>query len=155
MQHDDEPLDFTQEVKLAALRREFEEFRQEVRQRWQREDTEEIDIKREKTEEYRRNWQAQYPKWNATNLETEGITPCRTTLIASLVDKAHPIINLLQLNAAFIGCDISKQPLFKDQYHKISNQVIAACCNTIRTKVMDWPPVTKIMDWPTAGVESI
>jgi hypothetical protein len=144
MQRDDklDPLG-CKRINVKALKREFEEFRQEVRQRWQREDAEK---ERARIEVSRHAFQEQYPKWNATNLETEGIAPCRTTSSASLVDKAHPIINLLQHNAAFIGCDISKQPLVKDQYHKISNQVIAACCNTIRMKVLDCP---------AADVESI
>ena len=80
-------------------------------------------------------WRKDYPKWNASNLESEGVLHVDNNSWV-FVNKEHPIISLLRHNASLVGCNIDEQPLIDDEWFKVSRQVLGACCHTLRAKVL-------------------
>lgn len=81
------------------------------------------------------NWRNEYPKWNNTNLEKEGVMEVANCPYV-FVSQEHPIIALLRSNSSLIGCDIDEQPRIDNEWFKVTRQVLAACCQTLRTKVL-------------------
>lgn len=81
------------------------------------------------------NWRNEYPKWNNTNLEKEGVMEVANCPYV-FVSQDHPIIALLRSNSSLIGCDIDEQPRIDNEWFKVTRQVLAACCQTLRTKVL-------------------
>lgn len=81
------------------------------------------------------NWRNEYPKWNANNLETEGVLEVANCSYV-FVNQEHPIIALLRSNSSLIGCNIDDQPKIDNEWFKVTRQVLAACCNTLRSKVL-------------------
>jgi hypothetical protein len=80
-------------------------------------------------------WRTSYSKWNKTNLESEGVMDT-TNQPYVFVHMSHPAIGILKYNAPMIGCDIEKQPKFDGQYYKITRQVMATCCQALRSQVL-------------------
>jgi hypothetical protein len=81
------------------------------------------------------SWRNEYPKWNSTNLETEGVMDVANCPYV-FVHQDHPIIALLRSNSALIGCNIDEQPKIDNEWFKVTRQVLAACCQTLRQKVL-------------------
>lgn len=81
------------------------------------------------------NWRTEYPRWNSTNLEKEGVMDVANCTYV-FVSEDHPIIALLRSNSALIGCNIDEQPKIDNQWFKVTRQVLAACCQTLRSKVL-------------------
>jgi hypothetical protein len=52
------------------------------------------------------------------------------------VHESHPVIALLRHNAGLIGCKIDEQPKIDQEWYKVTRQVLSACCQTLRTKVL-------------------
>jgi hypothetical protein len=82
------------------------------------------------------SWRNEYPRWNSTNLETEGVMNVPHNNFV-FVSQEHPIIALLRNNSSLIGCDIDSQPKVDDEWYKVSRHVLSACCDTLRTKVLN------------------
>lgn len=82
------------------------------------------------------NWRNEYPQWNSTNLEKEGVMELANCPYV-FVKQDHPIIALLRSNSSLIGCDIDQQPKIDNEWFKVTRQVLAACCQTLRTKVLN------------------
>lgn len=80
-------------------------------------------------------WRKDYPKYNNANLETEGVLEV-TNCPYVFVNQDHPIIALLRHNAGIIGCNIDEQPKIDNEWYKITRQVLSACCQTLRAKVL-------------------
>lgn len=80
-------------------------------------------------------WRTEYPKWNSSNLETEGVMDVANCPYV-FVHQDHPIIALLRSNSALIGCNIDEQPKIDNEWFKVTRQVLAACCQTLRQKVL-------------------
>lgn len=82
------------------------------------------------------NWHALYSQWNGSNLEKEGVmdVPNQSFLF---VHMSHPVIGLLRYNQNLIGCDIDAQPKLEKEYLKVSKQVMATCCQTIRDDILN------------------
>lgn len=80
-------------------------------------------------------WHNQFPAFNASNLETHGVmeVPNHPFLF---VHMDHPVIALLRYNQNLIGCDIDAQQKLEKEYFKVSKQVMATCCQTIRDEVL-------------------
>lgn len=81
------------------------------------------------------NWRQDYPKYNALNLETEGIIDVKNMPYAFVKDD-HPIIALLRANASLIGCNIDEQKKVDNDWYKITRQVVTSACQTLRSKVL-------------------
>lgn len=81
------------------------------------------------------NWRNEYPKWNSQNLEHEGVLDVANNPYV-FVHQDHPIIALLRSNSALIGCNIDEQPMIDEQWYKVTRQVLMACCQTLRNKVL-------------------
>ena len=84
-------------------------------------------------------WHQLYSQWNSSNLETHGTmdVPNQPFLF---VHMDHPVIGLLRYNQNLIGCDIDAQPKLEQEYLKVSRQVMATCCQTIRDEVLNRLP---------------
>lgn len=80
-------------------------------------------------------WRKDYPKWTAANLETEGVLHVDNNPWV-FVHESHPVIALLRHNAGLIGCKIDEQPKIDQEWYKVTRQVLSACCQTLRTKVL-------------------
>jgi hypothetical protein len=80
-------------------------------------------------------WRQNYSEWNTHNLESHGVMDV-TNQPYVFVHMGHPVIGLLRHNADLIGCDIDKQPMIDKQYFKVTRQVLATCCDTLRKSVL-------------------
>ena len=79
-------------------------------------------------------WHKQFPQYNASNLETEGVMPVNNQPFV-FVDCKHPVTSVLRHNQHLIGGDIDQMKKMGD-YHRISRQVLQTCCNLIRQRVL-------------------
>lgn len=80
-------------------------------------------------------WRKDYPKWTAANLEKEGVLNVENNPWV-FVHETHPVIALLRHNAGLIGCKIDEQPKVDHEWYKVTRQVLSACCQTLRSKVL-------------------
>ena len=80
-------------------------------------------------------WRKDYPKWTAANLEKEGVLHVDNNPWV-FVHENHPVVALLRHNASLIGCKIDDQPKIDMEWYKVARQVLSACCQTLRTKVL-------------------
>jgi hypothetical protein len=80
-------------------------------------------------------WRKDYPKWTAANLESEGVLNVENNPWV-FVHENHPVIALLRHNAGLIGCKIDEQPKIDMEWYKVTRQVLNACCQTLRAKVL-------------------
>jgi hypothetical protein len=80
-------------------------------------------------------WRKDYPKWTAANLESEGVLHVDNNPWV-FVHETHPVVALLRHNAGLIGCKIDEQPKIDQEWYKVTRQVLSACCQTLRTKVL-------------------
>lgn len=81
-------------------------------------------------------WRKDFPRWTAANLETEGVLNVENNPWV-FVHQDHPVISLLRHNAGLIGCQIDDQPKIDGQWYKVTRQVLAACCSTLRSNVLN------------------
>jgi len=81
-------------------------------------------------------WRKHFGKWNSNNLETEGVLNVENNPWV-FVHQDHPVISLLRHNSGIIGCQIDDQPKIDEQYFKVTRQVLAACCSTLRASVLN------------------
>lgn len=80
-------------------------------------------------------WRAQYPEYNINNLDTHGVLNVQGESFV-FVSKTHPVIDLLRLNKDILNADIDSQALIDDQWFKVTKQVMATCCQQLKTKVL-------------------
>ena len=80
-------------------------------------------------------WRTQFPKYNNENLEKEGTMDIPNSLF-QFVNQDHPVVALLRANSSFIGCEIDTMQKFDHEWFKVSKAVLAACCTTLRQKVL-------------------
>lgn len=80
-------------------------------------------------------WRKDFPKWTSANLEIEGVLNIDNNPWV-FVHQDHPVISLLRHNAGLIGCQIDDQPKIDNQWYKVTRQVLAACCATLRSNVL-------------------
>jgi hypothetical protein len=81
-------------------------------------------------------WHNLYSQWDSSNLETLGVMDVPNNSFV-FVHMNHPAVGLLRYNQQLIGCDIDAQPKLENEYLKISKQVMATCCQTIRDDVLN------------------
>lgn len=81
-------------------------------------------------------WRKHFARWTAANLETEGVLNVENNPWV-FVHQEHPVISLLRHNSGLIGCQIDEQPKIDEQYFKVTRQVLAACCATLRANVLN------------------
>ena len=82
------------------------------------------------------DWHKEFPQYNASNLESEGIMPVNNQSFV-FIDCQHPVVSLLRHNSHLIGCDIDAQKKIDGTWYKISRQVLGTCCDTLRKKVLN------------------
>lgn len=82
------------------------------------------------------SWRAQYPQFNVSNLDTEGVLNVQGENFV-FVAKSHPVIDLLRINKDILNADIDEQPLIDNQWYKVTKQVMSTCCQQLKTKVLN------------------
>ena len=82
------------------------------------------------------DWRLKFSKWNRSNLESEGVIPVPNHSYL-FVHQDHPAIGVLRYNADQISYDLEKQPKIDGQFYKVSRQLFAESCNTLRTQVLN------------------
>ena len=80
-------------------------------------------------------WKKEFPKYNATNLEAEGIMHVNNQAFV-FIDCEHPVVSVLRHNAQLIGCDIDSQKKLEGNWYKVSKPVLKTCCDSLRQKVL-------------------
>lgn len=80
-------------------------------------------------------WRKDFPKWTHSNLETEGVLNVENNPWV-FVHQDHPVIAILRHNEGLVGCKIDEQPKIDQEWFKVSRQVLQACCETLRAKVL-------------------
>jgi hypothetical protein len=80
-------------------------------------------------------WRKQYPKYNASNLETEGVLNVEHNPWV-FVHQDHPIIDILRANTSLIGCKLEDQPKIDHEWYKVARQVLSVCCMALRKDVL-------------------
>ena len=60
-------------------------------------------------------WRKDFPKYNAANIEKEGILETQGCPYV-FVNQEHPVIMLLRHNSALIGCNIDEQPKIDNEW---------------------------------------
>lgn len=81
-------------------------------------------------------WRKDFPKWTAANLDTEGVLNVENNPWV-FVHQDHPVIAVLRHNEGLIGCKIDSQPKIDQEWFKVTRQVLNACCQTLRAKVLN------------------
>ena len=86
-------------------------------------------------------WRAQYPEYNAANLETQGVLNVQGEGFV-FVSKTHPVIDLLRANTDVLNADIDSQPLIDDQWVSNSLRRLAALppCRLASRRLAAFPP---------------
>ena len=88
------------------------------------------------TEDYQETWRKQYSRWNADNLEKEGVMqiPFHPHVY---VHKSHPIVGLVFLDdAEMTALGVSDPPMFDDLY-KIHYNDLIKCCDRVRVNFLN------------------
>jgi hypothetical protein len=87
-------------------------------------------------DDYEILWQSNFSKWNAENLETEGVLQVQNMPFVFVIDT-HPVIAFLRANAVILSINVDDVPPDAcGDYHKISHQALALICETIRTRIL-------------------
>ena len=81
-------------------------------------------------------WRSKYPKYNANNLEREGILDVNGQQYI-FCSKDHPVIELLRQNKEILNANIDDQQMIDGEWLKLTRQVFSTCCQTLRTKVLN------------------
>ena len=81
-------------------------------------------------------WHKQFPQYNASNLETEGIMHIHNHPVV-FIDCMHPVVSILRANEHLLGCKIDSQKMMDGKFYRISRQVLKTCCDTLRQKVLN------------------
>jgi len=81
-------------------------------------------------------WRAEYPGYNRENIDKQGVLEVANCPYVFVHEK-HPVIALLSHNAELIGCNIHEQPKIDSEWYKVTRQVLKACCDTLKTNVLN------------------
>jgi hypothetical protein len=81
-------------------------------------------------------WRQNYPTYNNSNLEKEGVLELGTQQNYLFMSKNHPVVEILRTNKEILNADIDKCPLIDNEYYKITRQVFSSCCGALRTKIL-------------------
>lgn len=81
-------------------------------------------------------WRKEYPLYNASNLETQGVLNVQGESYV-FVSKNHPAIKVLRTNKLRLKQDIDSQPLIDNEWYKVSRQTMSTCTQQLRQKVLN------------------
>lgn len=80
-------------------------------------------------------WRKEYPKYNANNLQKQGVLDTSDCSYVFVHDH-HPAIALLRANKDLLGSDIDNQQKIDNEWYKVQKETFATCCNTLLHKVL-------------------
>ena len=78
-------------------------------------------------------WHEEFSNWNASNLESLGVVTIENEPHVVLVINTHPAMSFLRSNPCLMSQDLV--PKADGQYYRMSIQLLAMCCNTIRDHI--------------------
>ena len=81
-------------------------------------------------------WRKDYPQYNASNLETQGVLNVQGESYV-FVSKNHPAIKVLRTNKERLKQDIDAAPLIDNEWYKVSRQTMGTCTEQLRQKVLN------------------
>lgn len=81
-------------------------------------------------------WRQNYPSYNNSNLEKEGVLELGGQQNYLFMSKNHPVVEILRTNKDILNADIDKQPLIDGEFYKITKQVFSSCCGALRQKIL-------------------
>lgn len=81
-------------------------------------------------------WRQNYPKYNAQNLEVQGVLQVNNQQYI-FVHQDHPVIQVLRINRELINADIDQQAKIDNEWYKITRQVFSTCCQELRQRVLN------------------
>ena len=80
-------------------------------------------------------WRKNYPEYTDTNLDNHNVLEV-TGCPYVFVHEKHPVISSLRANADLLGSKIDDHTKIDGEWFKVSKQVLATCCQTLRNKVL-------------------
>ena len=87
-------------------------------------------------------WRREYPKYNASNLEKQGVLET-TDCTYAFVHQNHPAVALLRANKDLLGSDIDQQQKIDNEWYKVSSSSNSTCaCVCVCCLWLDVPPHT-------------
>jgi hypothetical protein len=77
-------------------------------------------------------WHKKFPRWNAANLETEGVRDHNQSV---LVHQEHPVIEFIRqndFNPVYCPCRIDDQKKLDGEWYLLSRLLFTTCCSSLR-----------------------
>ena len=91
-------------------------------------------------------WRRMYGEYNERNLDTHNVLPVANQNYV-FVHENHPVISLLKANSDLLGTEITEDKRIDGEWYKVSKTVLATCCNTLKSKVLNKIAFNNLMDF--------
>jgi hypothetical protein len=91
-------------------------------------------------------WRRMYAEYTDRNLDTHNVLEVANQNYV-FVHENHPVISLLKANSDLLGTEISDDKRIDGEWYKVSKTVLATCCNTLRSKVLNKIAFNNLMDF--------
>ena len=80
-------------------------------------------------------WRRLYGEYNETNLATHNVLDIANQNYV-FVHENHPVVSLLRANSDLLGHEMTEDRKVDGEWFKVSRQVLATCCNTLKSRVL-------------------
>jgi hypothetical protein len=80
-------------------------------------------------------WRRLYGEYNETNLASHNVLEIANQNYV-FVHENHPVVSLLRANSDLLGHEMTDDRKVDGEWFKVSKQVLATCCNTLRSRVL-------------------
>jgi len=80
-------------------------------------------------------WRRLYGEYNETNLASHNVLEIANQNYV-FVHENHPVVSLLKANSDLLGTEMTDDRKVDGEWFKVSKQVLATCCNTLKSRVL-------------------
>jgi hypothetical protein len=80
-------------------------------------------------------WRRLYGEYNETNLASHNVLDIANQNYV-FVHENHPVVSLLRANSDLLGHEMTDDRKVDGEWFKVSRQVLATCCNTLKSRVL-------------------
>jgi hypothetical protein len=80
-------------------------------------------------------WRRLYGEYNETNLASHNVLEIANQNYV-FVHENHPVVSLLRANSDLLGHEMTDDRKVDGEWFKVSKQVLATCCNTLKSRVL-------------------